>query len=140
MNLWEQVLRKIEPKLNDQVFDTWLKPTHQVSMTEDILEVEVPSSFFAEWISSHYLPMLRDSLSEIHPGDLAALNYEEEGALDLLENEEQLLREINDALDRIERGTFGHGTASVSSAPARPGGGRAAMQQGAWPPVARPGR
>src|SRR5437867_10332978 len=71
MNLWEQVLRKIEPKLNDQVFDTWLKPTHQVSMTEDILEVEVPSSFFAEWISSHYLPMLRDSLSEIHPGDLA---------------------------------------------------------------------
>src|SRR4051812_30413122 len=43
----------------------------------------------------------------LHPGDLAALNYEEEGALDLLENEEQLLREINDALDRIERGTFG---------------------------------
>src|SRR4051812_31210880 len=43
----------------------------------------------------------------IHPGDLAALNYAEEGALDFLENEEQLLREINDALDRIERGTFG---------------------------------
>ena len=71
MNLWEQVLRKVEPKLNGQVFDTWLKPTQQVSMSEGTLEVEVPSSFFVEWISQHYLPLLRDSLSEIHQGDLA---------------------------------------------------------------------
>src|SRR5262245_20819011 len=71
MNIWEQVLRKVEPKLNGQVFDTWLKPTQQISMSSEILEVEVPSSFFAEWISHHYLPLLRDSLSEIHPGDLA---------------------------------------------------------------------
>jgi len=71
MKLWEQVLEKVEPKLNSQSFDTWLKPTQQASLSEETLEVEVPSSFFAEWISSHYLPVIRESLSEVHPGDLA---------------------------------------------------------------------
>ncbi len=71
MNLWEEVLRKVEPKLNSQVFDTWLKPTQQLTLCDGTLEVEVPSTFFAEWINNHYLAMIRDSLSEVHAGDLA---------------------------------------------------------------------
>ena len=43
----------------------------------------------------------------IHPADLGTDNYEEEVTLDLLENEDQILAEINDALARIEQGTFG---------------------------------
>lgn len=49
------------------------------------------------------------SLSDvpIHPADLGTDNFEEELTLDLIETEEQLLREVLDALDRIERGTYG---------------------------------
>lgn len=43
----------------------------------------------------------------VHPADLGTENFEEEVALGLLENEAKLLTEINDALDRIEQGTFG---------------------------------
>jgi DnaK suppressor protein len=43
----------------------------------------------------------------VHPADLASDDYAEEVNLGLLENEEQLLAEVDDALDRIERGTFG---------------------------------
>jgi DnaK suppressor protein len=43
----------------------------------------------------------------VHPADLAAENFEEELTLGLLENEEQILAEVEAALDRIERGTFG---------------------------------
>jgi RNA polymerase-binding transcription factor DksA len=43
----------------------------------------------------------------IHPADLGAANYEAEVDLGLLENEEQILIEVNDALARIEQGTFG---------------------------------
>jgi len=71
MNLWEQVLEKVGPKLNSQSFDTWLKPTQQLSLFEGTLEVEVPSAVFAEWINSNYLPVIRASLSEVHAGDLA---------------------------------------------------------------------
>jgi DnaK suppressor protein len=43
----------------------------------------------------------------VHPAELGTDNYEEELAMDLLENEAQILAEINDALARIEQGTFG---------------------------------
>ena len=43
----------------------------------------------------------------VHPADLASDTYEEEVELDLLENEHEILKEVNDALTRIEEGTFG---------------------------------
>ena len=43
----------------------------------------------------------------LHMGDLGTVNYEQEVTLGLLENEEQVLEEVNDALARIEQGTFG---------------------------------
>jgi DnaK suppressor protein len=49
------------------------------------------------------------SLSDvpIHPADLGTDNFEEELTLGLIENEAQILAEIDAALDRIEKGTFG---------------------------------
>jgi chromosomal replication initiator protein len=71
MNLWEQVLEQIETKLNSQIFDTWLKPTQQLSLHQGTLEVEVPSVAFADWINNNYLPVIRESLDAIHPQQLA---------------------------------------------------------------------
>ena len=41
------------------------------------------------------------------PTDLGSDSYEQEFSLGLLESERQLLREINEALDRINRGVYG---------------------------------
>jgi chromosomal replication initiator protein len=71
MKLWEQVLENVGPKLNSQSFDTWLKPTQQLSLEGETLEIEVPSAMFTDWITSNYLPILRESLRQLHPGDLA---------------------------------------------------------------------
>lgn len=43
----------------------------------------------------------------LHLGDLGTHASEEEMTLGLIENEEQFIEEINAALERIERGTFG---------------------------------
>ena len=43
----------------------------------------------------------------VHQADLGSHAFEEEMTLDLLENEEQIIEEINDALARLEQGTFG---------------------------------
>jgi RNA polymerase-binding protein DksA len=43
----------------------------------------------------------------VHPADLGTGNFEQELTLDLLENEDRIVDEINDALERIEQGTFG---------------------------------
>lgn len=42
-----------------------------------------------------------------HPADVGSDNYEQEFTLGLLESERTLLAEINEALERIEAGTFG---------------------------------
>lgn len=43
----------------------------------------------------------------IHMADIGTDNYEQEFALELLDSERKLLREINDALQRIEVGRYG---------------------------------
>ncbi len=43
----------------------------------------------------------------IHMADIGSDNYEQEFALDLMDGERKLLREIDDALQRIEQGTYG---------------------------------
>jgi len=43
----------------------------------------------------------------VHPADLGTDNFEEGVTLGLLENEDQILTEIEEALARIEEGVFG---------------------------------
>ena len=43
----------------------------------------------------------------IHMADIGTDNYEQEFALGLMDSERKLLREIDEALERIEQGTYG---------------------------------
>jgi RNA polymerase-binding transcription factor DksA len=47
------------------------------------------------------------SNAPLHPADLGSDNFEQEFTLSLLQNQEQVLEEIADALERIKKGTFG---------------------------------
>lgn len=47
------------------------------------------------------------SNAPLHMADLGTDNFEQEFTLGLLQNQEQALTEIGDALERIRRGTFG---------------------------------
>src|SRR5262249_19356607 len=44
----------------------------------------------------------------IHMADLGTDNFEQENTLNLLANEERMLQEIAAALERIDKGNFGH--------------------------------
>lgn len=47
------------------------------------------------------------STMPIHMADIGSDNFEQEFTLGLIENEEEMLRAIDSALERIEKGTFG---------------------------------
>jgi DnaK suppressor protein len=47
------------------------------------------------------------SAMPIHMADIGTDNYEQEFALGLVDSERNLLHEVNDALQRIEEGTYG---------------------------------
>jgi len=47
------------------------------------------------------------SNAPLHMADMGTDNFDQELSFSLLENEEQTLEQINEALERIEQGTFG---------------------------------
>jgi chromosomal replication initiator protein len=70
MNLWEKILTTLQQKINRQSFNTWLKPTQQLSLAEGILQIEVPSLLFGDWIRRNYLPLIEQSARELDCGAL----------------------------------------------------------------------
>ena len=65
MDLWGQLLENLEGKINPQTFNTWLKPTQQISHEQGRLSVWVPSPVFSEWIERHYKEQIRSALDEL---------------------------------------------------------------------------
>lgn len=66
------------------------------------------TEFEAEALKKSRLDASGDlSSMPIHMADLGTDNYEQEFALNLMDSERKLLHEIDDALRRIEEGTYG---------------------------------
>src|SRR5206468_8326908 len=70
VNMWQMILSSLQHKINRQSFNTWLKPTRQLSFADGMLNVEVPSLLFADWISRNYLPLIEESAKELQGGSL----------------------------------------------------------------------
>ena len=70
MNLWDRILDNLQEKINGQSFNTWLRPTQQLSFADGMLRVEVPSLLFVDWINKNYLPMIRESARALECADL----------------------------------------------------------------------
>ena len=70
MTLWDRILISLQSKINSQSFNTWLRPTQQLSLDGGNLRVEVPSILFADWISKNYLKLIQEAAHELDCGDL----------------------------------------------------------------------
>ncbi len=64
-NVWEELLSKIEKKLQPQNFKTWFKPTQLYSATSEKLTIMVPNDFFKKWLDRHYMGMIKGAITEI---------------------------------------------------------------------------
>ncbi|HEY3215908.1 MAG TPA: chromosomal replication initiator protein DnaA [Candidatus Eisenbacteria bacterium] len=64
--LWEQVLGAVKGRLDsEQAFETWFRPIQPLHLSPQLVDLQVPNSFFVDWIHEHYLTTLQLSLSEI---------------------------------------------------------------------------
>jgi chromosomal replication initiator protein len=69
MNLWDQLLARLETKLNRHSFATWFRPTTFVDASADRLVVRVPSAQFRDWLNRNYLAVITETLEELgHSG------------------------------------------------------------------------
>jgi chromosomal replication initiator protein len=65
MNIWEQVLARIETKMNRHSFYTWFKPTACVEDGGRQLTIQVPNTMFRDWLLKHYGGVMADALAEV---------------------------------------------------------------------------
>jgi chromosomal replication initiator protein len=65
MNLWDDVLAKVEGKVNRHSFATWFRPTSFLSLQENRLRVGVPNAQFKDWLTKNYQGVLAEALHEL---------------------------------------------------------------------------
>jgi len=73
-DLWAQCLLLLEQRLRPQTFNTWFRPTRARRLGPDGVVLEVPSSYFAEWLETRYLDVLRQVLRTV-TGQAPAVSF-----------------------------------------------------------------
>ena len=63
--IWDQVLGRIETKVNQHTFSTWFRPTSFLADTGTLLRVRVPNALFSAWLPKHYSTVLEEALAEV---------------------------------------------------------------------------
>jgi chromosomal replication initiator protein len=65
-NIWDQVLARVETKVNRHSYYTWFKPTSFVADRGTSLHIRVPNGLFRDWLNKHYSAVMSEALSEVH--------------------------------------------------------------------------
>ena len=71
MNLWDQILARIETKVNRHSFYTWFKPTSFLAEDRASVTVRVPNALFKDWLTKHYSGVIGEAMTELKKGGLA---------------------------------------------------------------------
>lgn len=73
-NIWDQVLTRVETKVNRHSFYTWFKPTSFIAERDGTIRVRVPNALFRDWLTKHYAAVIDESLTEVERAG-AAVNF-----------------------------------------------------------------
>jgi len=71
MNTWDQILTRIETKVNRHSFHTWFKPTSFLADAGASISVRVPNPLFTNWLTKHYSVVISEALVEVRRPELA---------------------------------------------------------------------
>jgi chromosomal replication initiator protein len=82
MNLWDQILARIETKMNRHAFYTWFRPTSFVTEDRSSVTVRVPDSSFQDWLTKHYGVVIGEAMAELKRSNLT-VNFVTESQLEV---------------------------------------------------------
>jgi chromosomal replication initiator protein len=68
-NIWEEILARVQAKVNRHSFYTWFKPTSFVADDGRNLTVRVPNVLFKDWITKHYSGVIGEALIDVNRAD-----------------------------------------------------------------------
>jgi len=74
LSLWDDILARIETKVNRHSFYTWFRPTTFVTEDRSSVTVRVPNPLFKDWLTKHYSGVIAEAMNEVQRPNLA-LNF-----------------------------------------------------------------
>jgi len=80
MNLWEEILGRIQSKINRHSFNTWFRPTRLLFEAGNTVSVLVPNAHFRDWLKKHYSGVINEALDELHRPEIVIV-FETESVL-----------------------------------------------------------
>lgn len=63
--VWEQVLALTEKEIIKPIFDTWIRATIPLSLSETTLEIGTPSQFIKDWIETRYSTTIQNTVQQV---------------------------------------------------------------------------
>jgi chromosomal replication initiator protein len=64
VSVWNNCLTFIEDNIQQQAYKTWFLPIIPLKVSDNILNIQVPSKFFYEWLEEHYVKLLKTALQK----------------------------------------------------------------------------
>lgn len=64
-SIWDQILEQLEKGIIKPIFDTWIKSTIPLSITDTLVEIGAPSQFTKEWIETRYLTTIQQTVEKV---------------------------------------------------------------------------
>ena len=69
VSVWDEILNRVETKVNRHSFYTWFRPTSFLKDSGEIITIRVPNPLFKDWLRKHYSGVLSEALADIERGD-----------------------------------------------------------------------
>jgi chromosomal replication initiator protein len=116
-NIWEEILSRVQAKVNRHSFYTWFKPTAFVADDGMTVTVRVPNALFKDWITKHYSGVIAEALDEVRRTE-ALVNFVASGTPEAeapvprmsdakTSNPQPGTRSMEQGTRNLEPGTFG---------------------------------
>jgi chromosomal replication initiator protein len=72
-NIWNEILSRVQAKVNRHSFYTWFKPTAFSADDGHSVTVRVPNALFKDWITKHYSGVIGEALEEVNRAGVSVL-------------------------------------------------------------------
>ncbi|MFH1380535.1 MAG: chromosomal replication initiator protein DnaA [bacterium] len=96
-DIWKQTLEMLRPQMNEETFELWFKPTKAKSIENNILHLQVPNKFYANWLKERYQQKIEALIKE-QTGEEVTINYAVTQELgDIIKNATAQIPPISDA-------------------------------------------
>jgi chromosomal replication initiator protein len=73
-SIWFKCLSLLKAKISRGTYSTWFEPLVPLRLEQDLLTVEVPSTYFYEWLEEHFFEEIQTALRDVL-GNSAKLQY-----------------------------------------------------------------